>query len=103
MPKTKQAGKSDLVLLIEQFESLKAELQQNEDAEKEAIDNLNAARINYDMAVKWNEGKLNTLRRQRNVIRTQFNNASEMIMQFTVAPQPGNCCASLVPGPDSRY
>jgi len=74
---------SDLVKLTKEFESLKKELAENAQFNKDHCDSIAAAQTNCQMSVSYNQKKIENLQRQRNVLVARIENCHELLKQLT--------------------
>lgn len=87
------AAESDLVKLTREFEELKQQLFENDNAISEHREAQNASRIDFDMGMKWREEKIAMLQRQRRVLDAQFTNVSELLRPLVQTHRACNGCA----------
>ncbi len=74
---------SDLVRLTREFESLKAEIESLTTARREHEQSIEAAHINYNMAISHNEKKIEHIDRQRRVVDARMENCRGLLGQLT--------------------
>lgn len=73
------AAESDLIKLTREFESLRKQLEENDNAVNEHNESIRASHINHDVAVKFHTKKVEHLRRLRRTLEAQFTNVNELL------------------------
>lgn len=73
------AAESDLIKLTREFESLRKQLEENDNAVNEHNESIRASHINHDVGVKFHTKKIEHLRRLRRTLEAQFTNVNELL------------------------
>lgn len=85
---------SDLVRLTREFEHLREQIRQNDDAINASLQRDDEATMIYNAVLEVEHGTRAQLQRERRTIETQFTNASELINQVLGNLQGVNPCIS---------
>lgn len=86
---------SDLVRLTREFESLKKQLEENDEKIAEHHENIIASREEHELNLKFNHDKVRHLQRQRRVLEASFTNVKELLEPLVMNRNLGAGCERL--------